>query len=216
VARLEACLVDVYETTVTADYTASRTVLPELAGVPADAWWEEFARIRAALTVGQLSIAEGVEHVMRALGVDPRQQLVDEVVDKRRDLLLASARLYDDAIPFLSWLRSRGIAIAIVSNSTEPTRELLTRLGVAALADSLVLSYEVGYAKPEAEIYWYALGQVGVAAGAAVFVDDQAAFCAAGAAIGMSAVQIVRGEMDGKAAAGTAVVRSLLEVESMF
>ena len=51
----------------------------------------------------------------------------------------------------------------------------------------------------------------------AVFVDDQPSFCAGGAVLGISAVQIIRGELDGNApAAGTAVVRSLREVEAMF
>ena len=52
---------------------------------------------------------------------------------------------------------------------------------------------------------------------AAVFVDDQPRFCAGSAAMGITAVQIVRGELDGTVpAAGTTVVRSLPEVEAMF
>jgi len=56
-----------------------------------------------------------------------------------------------------------------------------------------------------------------VAASAALFVDDQASFCAGGAAVGIRAVQIVRGGPDGHVpAAGPTVVRSLLEVEAML
>jgi HAD superfamily hydrolase (TIGR01509 family) len=44
---------------------------------------------------------------------------------------------------------------------------------VAALVDALVLSCEVRAAKPDAAIFWSALDQLGVAADAAVFVDDQ-------------------------------------------
>jgi hypothetical protein len=51
----------------------------------------------------------------------------------------------------------------------------------------------------------------------ALFVDDQTGFCAGSVAVGVRAVQIVRGELGGKVpAAGTAVVRSLPEVEAMF
>jgi hypothetical protein len=49
-----------------------------------------------------------------------------------------------------------------------------------------------------------------------VFVDDQARFCAGGTAVGIRAVQIVRGELDGQAPDGVPVVRSLPEVEAMF
>jgi len=48
-------------------------------------------------------------------------------------------------------------------------------------------------------------------------VDDQPGYCAGSVAVGISTVQIVRGELDGKVpAAGTRVVRSLPEVEAMF
>jgi putative hydrolase of the HAD superfamily len=139
------------------------------------------------------------------------------MVNKDRELLLANARLFDDAIPFLEKVRARGIKIAVVSNCTENTRPLLAKLGVDALADALILSCEVGAAKPAAQIFQCALDRLGVAAEAALFVDDQAGFCAGSVAVGISTVQIVRGELDGRVpAAGTRMVRSLPEVEAMF
>jgi HAD superfamily hydrolase (TIGR01509 family) len=217
VARPEACLVDVYDTIVSCDFTTLRTGLPALAGVTATAWDDEYSRIGLALSTGRLSKWQGFEQILQACGVEPRPDLLRELVDKDQELLLASARLYDDAIPFLEKLSSRGIKIAIVSNCSEHTRRLLTEFGVDALADTLVLSCEVGSAKPSAEIFQHALDQLGVRADAALFVDDQAAYCAGGVALGISAVQIVRGEIDGKVpAAGTTVVRSLPEVEAML
>ena len=94
---------------------------------------------------------------------------------------------------------------------------MLLSLGVDKLADALILSCEVGAAKPAAEIFQCALDRLEVTAEAAVFVDDQPGYCAGSVAVGISTVQIVRGELDGKvAAAGTSVVRSLPEVEAMF
>jgi FMN phosphatase YigB (HAD superfamily) len=88
---------------------------------------------------------------------------------------------------------------------------------VAELADTLVLSYEVGAEKPAAEIFSYALDRLGVPAGRAVFVDDQPSYCAGAAHMGITAVQIARGELDGKVPAeGTTVVRSLSDVAVMF
>jgi len=139
------------------------------------------------------------------------------MVTADQELLIANTRLFDDAAPFLENLRARGIKIAIVSNCTENTRPMLVALGVDALSDALVLSCEVGAAKPAAEIFRHALDQLGVAAQAAVFVDDQAGFCEGSVAAGIDAVQIVRGELDGTVpAARTAVVRSLREVELLF
>lgn len=215
--RPEACLVDVYDTIVTCDFAAHRSELPVIGGVTARAWAEAFDQLAPALTDGRLSMVQGIGQILRACGTDPRPDLVRELVRKDEELLLASARLYDDAIPFLELLRSHGIKIAIVSNCTQSTRPLLSQLGVSDLADSVVLSCEAGWAKPSAQIYRHALEQVGVTAGAAVFVDDQPAFCAGAVAVGMSAVQIVRGDIkDATPVAGTTVVRSLLQVGTML
>ena len=204
VARLEACLVDAYDTIVTCDFSALRREVPVLAGISADAWDEEYGRIGAWLTDGRISKTQAFGQILRACGADADPGLVREMVRRDHEVLLANARLYDDAIPFLEKLRARGIKIAVVSNCTENTRPMLVSLGVDALADALVLSCEVGAAKPAAEIFRCALDQLGVTADAAVFVDDQPGYCAGGAAVGIAAVQIVRGELDGQVpAAGT-------------
>ena len=153
--------------------------LPLLAGLSMQAWGQGYSQVGAALGIGQLTKAEGFERILRDGGVEPRPDLVRALVDRDRELLLRSARLYDDALEFLRDVRARGIKIAIVSNCSEHTRDLLESNGVAELADTLVLSCEVGAEKPAAEIFTHALDQLGVPARHAVFVDDQPAFCAA-------------------------------------
>ena len=202
---------DAFGTIVSTDFSGHRAELPVLAGIPAEAMYAEFARLAPTLTVGELSMAEAFEQILRACGVKPAPGLVRALTDRSRELVLAAGRLYDDALPFLRTLRSRGVKAAIVSNCDENTRPLLASLGVAALVDALVLSFEVGAAKPEAKIYRRALDRLGVAADDAVFIDDNADFCAAAAALGISAVQIVRSGSDGQAG-----VRSLREVEPII
>ena len=90
---------------------------------------------------------------------------------------------------------------------------------MAALADALILSNEVGAVKPAAEIDQYALDKLGVTAREARFVDNNAAFCAGAAALGIQAVQIVREAREAGGAGvmtGTAVVRSLPELEVLL
>ena len=220
--RLEACLVDAYDTIVTCDFSILRNELSALAGISPGTWHVEYARIGPLVSDGRLSKAEAFARLLRAAGREARPGLVAELVRQDQELLLAHARLYDDAIPFLQRLRDRGIKIAIVSNCTENTRPLLVKHGVDALADTLVLSCEVRSAKPAAEIFRCALDRLGVAAEAAVFVDDQAGYCAGSVAAGIRAVQIVRADLDGQnldgqvPAPGTTVVRSLPEVEALF
>jgi HAD superfamily hydrolase (TIGR01509 family) len=242
VPRLEACLVDAYDTIVTCDFSILRNELSALADISPDTWQIEYARIGALVSDGRISKAEAFAQVLRASGQEARPGLVAELVRQDQELLLANAPLFDDAIPFLRGLRDRGIKIAIVSNCTENTRPLLVKHGVDALADALVLSCEVRSAKPEPEIFRCALDRLGVAAEAALFVDDQAGYCAGSMAAGIRAVQIVRANLDGQGldgqgldgqgldgqgldgqgldgqvpAPGTTVVRSLPEVEALF
>ena len=208
---------DAYDTIVTCDFSVLRRELLMLAGLSEDHWNDDYNRFSPLLNDGRMSKATAFGEILRARGGEPRADLVREMVKADHELLIANSRLFDDAVPFLENLRARGIKIAIVSNCTENTRPMLVEFGVDALTDALVLSCEVGAAKPAAEIFQHALDRLGVTADAAVFVDDQAGFCAGGVAVGISAVQIVRGELDGTAlAAGATVVRSLPEVEGMF
>jgi HAD superfamily hydrolase (TIGR01509 family) len=216
-ARLDAYLLDAYDTIVYTDFSAHRNELPKLAGISADAMYREFGRLAPALSVGEISITEAYAEILRACGVEPRPDLVRAMADKSRELLLLSGHLYDDVRPFLRTLRSRGIKTAIVSNCNENTRDLLVELGVAALADVLALSNEVGAVKPTAQIYQYALDKLGVAAESALFVDNNATFCAGAATLGIRAVQIVRKPREDDEAEGAhwaEVVRSLTELEA--
>jgi len=217
VPRLEACLVDVYDTMVTCDFMPLRQGVPALAGIPLAAWEQEYTLLSPPLNDGRISKAEAFRQIMASCGVRATDDLVAEMVRRDQELLLANARLFDDAIPFLTRLRDRGIKIAIVSNCTENTRAMLVATGVDKLADELVLSCEVLSAKPSPGIFRHALGRLGVSPEAALFVDDQARFCAGSVAVGIRAAQIVRGELDGQLPVeGVTVVRSLTEVEAMF
>ena len=215
--RLEACLIDAYDTIVTCDFAPLRLRVPALAGIPPAAWEQEYNLISPMLNAGRLSKVQAFRQIMANCGAQAPDDLIAEMVRLDQELLLANARLYDDVIPFLTRLSDRGIKIAIVSNCTENTRAMLVATGVDDLADELVLSCEVGSAKPAPGIFTYALGRLGVAADAAVFVDDQPGFCAGSVAVGIRAAQIVRGELDGQLPGpGTVLVRSLPEVEALF
>ena len=217
VAQLEACLIDAYDTILTCDFSIQQGEISAMAGLPAQTWEAEYDRIEPWLTDGRITKTQAFGDILRTCGQQPRADLLAAMVARDRELLLANGRLFDDAIGFLEGLRARGIRIAIVSNCTETTRPLLVKLGVDVLADVMVLSCEAGSAKPDARIFTRALDQLGTRPEAAVFVDDQARYCAGAVAVGIVTAQIVRGAPDGQApAAGITVVRSLPEVQAMF
>jgi len=217
VPRLEACLIDAYDTILACDFTPLRHGIPALAGIPVETWEGEYSQVGPMLSDGRMSKTEAFGRILANCGVRGTGALLAEMVRQDQSLLLANARLFDDVVPFLRSLRNRGIKIAIVSNCSENTRALLVATGVDALSDALVLSCEVGAAKPAPEIFQCALDRLGVTADAAVFIDDQPGYCAGSVAMGIRTVQIVRGELDGLTpAADTTVVQSLPEVDAMF
>ena len=71
--------------------------------------------------------------------------------------------------------------------------------------------------KPSREIYISALEELGVAPADAVMIDDQPAFCAGAEAVGVRAILITRGDLDGQVrGSGFPVVRSLPEAAGLL
>jgi putative hydrolase of the HAD superfamily len=74
-------------------------------------------------------------------------------------------------VQFLRDLRPR-FQTGLISNAWSDMREYLVRSRIVDAFDHVVISAEVGMAKPEPGIYRLALEQARVEAGEAVFVDD--------------------------------------------
>ena len=56
--RLEACLIDAYDTILTCDFSILRNELSALAGISPDTWYDEYAPIQALVSDGRMSKAE--------------------------------------------------------------------------------------------------------------------------------------------------------------
>jgi putative hydrolase of the HAD superfamily len=215
---VRACLVDVYDTSLTAGFAARMRVLAEFAGADPGTWLRGWAETGEDRSRGKLSMADSIARALQACGIEPRPALVGELVRREAGLLRDDARRYDDTAVFFGELRSRGILSALVSNCSQSTRQMLEHLGMVALADSVILSCEVGWLKPSPEIYLSALTELAVAPADAVMIDDQASFCAGAEALGIRAIQIAR-PGPGKPAppdSGFPVVTSLLDVPALL
>ena len=209
-----ACLVDVWDTILKPDFEDRLKALTAYARVDTAAFLAEWLTTRTDRDRGKLSVASSFARTLQCCGIDPRPELVSDLLRMDAELAREHVRLFDDAVPFLTELRSRGVLIALVSNCGDTTRSLLEELGVIPLADSVILSCEVGSAKPSPEIYVTALEDLGVAATDAVMIDDQPSFCVGAEAVGVRAIQIVRRDLDGQAPEpGFPVVHSLLDAQ---
>jgi putative hydrolase of the HAD superfamily len=80
--------------------------------------------------------------------------------------------VFPDVVPFLSYLRNRGVRTAVVSDWDCTLVEHLSRLGIRAWVDDVVVSADVGVTKPDPRIFDRALRVLDVAAGHAVHCGD--------------------------------------------
>jgi HAD superfamily hydrolase (TIGR01509 family) len=112
--------------------------------------------------------------------------------------ILATGRVYDDALPTLTALRQRGYATAIVSNTPwgsppELWRAELGRLGLAASVDTVVFCGDVGWRKPSPRVFEHVASRLGIACAQCMFVGDEPEWDVAGSsAVGMRPVLIDR------------------------
>ncbi len=211
----EVCLLDAYQTILRTDFRPYAGELPRLANVPPESLFAAFARIAPLVTVGKNTLPQAYAEVLEMCGVVPRPQLTRQLAAKSRELLLLAGHLYDDVLPFLHAARAHGVKVAIVSNCDENLRPLLAKFGVTPLVDALVLSCEVHAAKPSATIYTAALHKLRASPAAALFVDDNAEFCAAAQRLGLAATRIARGRQP-EPVPGLATVGSLDEVAAQL
>jgi putative hydrolase of the HAD superfamily len=214
---VRACLIDVYDTILTSIFVPRMEALIEPLGIGIDDWLPEWDTMREDRDRGKVTMAQSFERTLRALGFEPGPDLVADLSRRDVEYTRSHVRLCDDTVPFLTWLRSRGVRTALVSNCADTTRAQLDHMGVLALVDAVVLSCEVGSIKPYPEIYVTALEELGVAAVDAVFIDDQPTFCVGAQAVGMRPIQIARGEPNGYVSPWDfPVVRTLLEAQPLL
>ena len=129
-----------------------------------------------------------------------------------REAMMESLRFspFDDAVPALRALRSRGLQLVVASNWDCSLPETLGRIGLAPLVDDVVSSAVVGAAKPDPRLFEAGLAAAGCSAGDALYVGDSLESDIEGArAVGIEAVLVDR---DGHAPPGTPAVASLEEL----
>jgi putative hydrolase of the HAD superfamily len=183
---IRVALIDLYETLVAGDWTRWRDLVGSRIGVGSAVLDRAFDETREARNTGAFGSEEEDWHaILVAAGVPPDPALIRDVIAIQRDFTTTGVRLYDDSLPTIRELRSRGARTALVSNCSRDTRPVVDRLRLADEFDAVILSFEVGARKPDAAIYDAALTAIDATAPEGLFVDDQAVYCDGARALGM-------------------------------
>lgn len=133
--------------------------------------------------LGQITVEQHWQAVGAAFNLTP-----EELVDFRRDFWAADE--VDSAlVAYIRSLRSR-YTVALLSNAWDDLRRVIEEeWRIGDLFDDLVISAEVGLAKPDPRIYHLALSRLSLEPAQTVFLDDVAENVEAARSLGMYAIQ---------------------------
>ncbi len=124
--------------------------------------------------------------------IDASEHLILSILKKMKqyDMNLA---LYDDVMPALSNLKASGLILGLISNIDRNMTSLLNELGLSSLLQVVVTSNQLGFYKPQPEIFQEALRKGKVEASEAIYVGDQYQIDVVGAnKVGMKGILLDR------------------------
>ena len=151
----------------TVDQEPRRMLAARLGMGLSDLYHQIFSGESARLaTLGKISTQEHWEQVRSHIGISPDEfpSAIQQFWDG--DLLDQSL------LGYLGTLRER-FKVALLSNAWDIMRDMLeNEWKIASIFDEVIISAEVGLAKPDHRIYQLTLSRLGVEADEAVFVDD--------------------------------------------
>jgi putative hydrolase of the HAD superfamily len=105
-------------------------------------------------------------------------------------------RIFDDVLPALQFLKSRGLKLGIISNWDERLRPILRQLNLDHFFQTIVVSCEVGQCKPSAAIFRRAAQKLELQPSEILHIGDSPGLDVAGAsAAGLQSLLLSRDEL---------------------
>jgi len=190
------------------------------------------AAIHSMISKGlPLDLDEGYSRLMRIIkekGSNFSQHfdiLVEETIG-RKDYKIISAGIigyhntkfanitpFDDAIKTLINLKRMELSLNIISNGRAVKQwDKILRLGLEAFFDNVIISEEVGYEKPEREVYELAMEMAGCVPSESIFVDNDEECILGAREAGMCTVLMNKIETDVKPGTYDHLINSLPEL----
>ena len=179
-------------------------------------WHEVQERHFLRFTRGEIGFQEHRRERLREIFSSDQSEFSDSELDSRFDFYLKRYEnnwaLFDDVLPFLR--RTKDCRLGIVTNGdSDQQRAKLKRTGISDYFEAVVISSEIGKAKPEPEIFLEACRILSVSPAECLFIGDRIDLDMEGSkAAGMRSIWLDR---TGHAPRNVAFksVRSLLEIE---
>jgi len=110
--------------------------------------------------------------VLKEASIEPDEKLVLAMLGKIQQFKTKLV-LFDDVIPTLKDLKSRGLILGLISNVERDLTVTVNELGLPSWLDIVVTSLDAGFNKPQPEIFEEAMRRAGVQPSQAIYVGDQ-------------------------------------------
>jgi HAD superfamily hydrolase (TIGR01509 family) len=193
-----AVLLDLYGTLVEPDWPAllrGRAALAKRVGLAAAAAHRAWDMTHAARMTGSYGLlADDLAAIFSQASGGSRSaisaRLLSRLADEERENWCRGVRLYPDAMPALSLLRSAGLRLAIVTNASAEAASVVDALAIRPLVDDVFASCDAGVLKPD--LLGVALRRLGVEASDATLVDDEPAELEGAARLGIDTILVQR------------------------
>ncbi len=149
--------------------------------------------------------------VLQEAGLEASPELIGSILKRWLGIELKMA-LYDDVAPALDKLKEQGLTLGLISNVDRDISADYDELGLANWLQLKITSKDVGFNKPNPEIFQAAIKQAEVKPAEAIYVGDQYQIDVVGAnGVGMRGILIDRHDFFGDIT-DSIRIRSLAEV----
>lgn len=146
-----------------------RQKIIDILGVTRQEWSEVYTSMNHLSNVENMESRDLLVEVSRKLNATPEQ------IEKIRELIIESENsktLNFGILEIIKFLKSLDYNIALISNYTTSLRDKLIKQKILDLFDEVIISAEVGYQKPNKEIFEVLLGRLNIKSEELVFIDD--------------------------------------------
>lgn len=140
-------------------------------GIDTDRIWKNWRKYFLPAITGEIKTGEErARRVLRDLGLP--LEYAGRLAQYERELRSSDTHFFPGVPEMLEELHRRNYKSAIVSNTSYLARPVVERLGLEKKVDQVILSAEVGVAKPDVRIYRLAAQKFGMEPGDCLFVGD--------------------------------------------
>jgi putative hydrolase of the HAD superfamily len=135
-------------------------------------YWADPARHKRGRENLKEARREVVRFALEVMRID-NEEWAQEIADRYTGLQDSMISLLPDVKEALCWLRSMNIRLAVITNgASEVQREKLRRFDLESYFEKIFIDTEIGYSKPDPEIFRHALKEMNLTASDTWMVGD--------------------------------------------